>query len=131
YDADILEKERDRVSTEIRDRGMYFFNRNYVTYEIDSNLNSHEVDVYLYVNRQFENVELPGGAQKEPENHHRYNLGNIYILTNYDLTKPDTAAHYDTTFYNGYYFLSPIGLPRTEEGIKDYVKKDALLRAIF
>ena len=54
YDEEVLDKERDRVTSVIRDAGYYFFNRNFITYELDSSLGSHQVDVYLYVSSPYE-----------------------------------------------------------------------------
>jgi len=124
YDVDNLTQERDRITSEIRDSGMYFFSRNYITFDNDSFLNSHQVDVYLYVNRQYENVDASSGITHEPENHHRYNLNKIYVFTNYESgAAANPAPALDTTFFNGYYFVKDTG--------NDYIKKEALLRVLF
>ncbi len=122
YDADVLEKERDRVTSFIRDRGYYFFNRNYIIYELDSSLGSHQVDVFLYVNSQFENAG-PNTQFKSMEKHHRYRLNNIFISPDYNSLNGETSATSDTILLNDYYFLG--------NDSNEYLKKEMLLRFIY
>lgn len=122
YDEDIFEKERERITVELRNRGYYFFNKNYITYDPDSSLNSHEVDVFLYLNRVNENVDQSLNLNLATENHQPYHLNNIYIQTDYNLKEPN-AVPADTSFLNNYYFLSATG--------REQFRKEAILRAVF
>jgi outer membrane protein assembly factor BamA len=78
YDEDVIENERERLTSELRNRGYYFFNKNYITFfDQDSSLNSNQVDIYLYANRLNENVDQSHALELTTENHHPYHLNNI------------------------------------------------------
>ncbi len=123
YDADILDKERSRITTELRNNGFYFFNKNYITYSNDSNLNSHQVDIGLYINRVNENVSEQTLNGKEARNHYQYDLNNIYIQTDYNPQKLDESIATDTIYYKDYIFLATTPYER--------YKKDVILGTIF
>jgi outer membrane protein assembly factor BamA len=123
YDADVMDHERNRVTASIRDYGYYFFNRNYITYELDSTLGSHQVDVYMYVNRQFENVDPATAAEHPQDDHHKYRLNNIYVISNYNSLSGEVEEGLDTVELNDYYFIDHLQ--------RDYLKKESLLRFVF
>ena len=123
YDSDVLDEERNRITAIIRDYGYYYFNRNYVTYELDSSLGSNLVDIYMYVNRQFENVDPITAAEHPQDDHHRYILNNIYIFSNYNSLSDEAPLSMDTTEVDNYYFIDNLE--------RDYLKKVTLLRFIF
>ncbi len=123
YDEDIIEAERERLNSELRNRGYYFFNKNYITFfDQDSSLNSHEVDMYLYVNRLNENVDQSQNLELTTEDHHPYHLNRIYIQTDYNPKEPN-AVPKDTSLYNDYYFLKG-----TEP---EQFRKGVILKTIF
>jgi outer membrane protein assembly factor BamA len=104
-EEDILDKERERLTLEIRDHGYYFFNKNFITFERDSALSNHQVDIYLYVNRQNENIDPELNFKRPVEDHHPYGFSRIYLYTNYDSKNPDKKIAKDTIFYNGSYII--------------------------
>jgi outer membrane protein assembly factor BamA len=105
YDEEIMEKERDRITNDLRDRGYYFFNRNFITIQVDTSLGSRQADIYLYINRVNENVANKNGENYTIYDHSIYHLRNIYIQADYSLRSPNAVPH-DTTISNGYYILS-------------------------
>ena len=52
YDEEQLNLERDRITAAMKDRGFYYFGKNYITYEVDSSLQNHQADVLLYINSE-------------------------------------------------------------------------------
>jgi outer membrane protein assembly factor BamA len=122
YDEDIIEKERERITLDIRNRGYYFFNKNYISFEADSSLNSHEADIYMYADRVNENVDQTLKLNLSPEDHHIYHLNNIFIQTDYNPKEPN-AIPWDTSFTKDTYFLS--------NGEKELFRKEALLRVVY
>ena len=106
YDEDQIDKERDRISTAIKDLGYYFFNKNYITIQVDSSLNNHQTDIYFYINRVNENIDPELIGNHLIENHHSYTLRNIYIQTDFNPKDPSHSIPSDTTLYHGYYILS-------------------------
>ncbi len=123
YDEDIIEAERERLTSKLRNHGYYFFNKNYITFfDQDSSLGSHEVDIYLYVNRLNENVDQSHALELTTEDHHPYHLNNIYVQTDFNPREPN-AVPADTSFYNGYYFLKGKD--------PEQFRRDVILRTIF
>lgn len=47
FNVDVLNAERQRIATSIRQQGYYNFNKEFLTYTADSSLNSHKVNVTL------------------------------------------------------------------------------------
>jgi outer membrane protein assembly factor BamA len=106
YDEEVMEKERDRITNDLRDRGYYFFNRNFITIQIDTALGTHQAEVYLYINRINENVANNNEEIYPILNHSIYHLRNIFIQTDFNIRNPNSNVPLDTTMYNGYYILS-------------------------
>jgi len=49
YDANQLDDERNKISDLLRDNGFYYFNRDFIYFEIDSSLGTHQVDITLKI----------------------------------------------------------------------------------
>lgn len=49
YRVERMEKERERISKMLLDNGYYGFLRQYIYFEVDSALNTHHVDIHLYL----------------------------------------------------------------------------------
>jgi len=97
YDIDILQKERERITNNLKNEGFYNFSKEFINYTIDSALNSNKLDVLI-------NIKNPKLADKEnPDSiiivpHKRYTINNIYIYPDYNSLELNTK--YDTmTFY--------------------------------
>jgi len=105
YDEDVIDNERSRITAELKNRGYYYFNRNYVNVLVDSALGSHQVDLYVTVDRINENSDSIRNPMNKPEDHKIYFLNDIYIQTDYDPANPEASLPTDTTYYDGYNFL--------------------------
>lgn len=106
YDEELLNSERERITSELKDRGFYYFGKNYITYEVDSSLQSHQVDISLYVNSINENVDPATNGYKPVTIHHAFNLQNIYVRTDYNPRDPEGTIPVDTTIVKGIHILS-------------------------
>ncbi len=51
YDADHLDEERNKISELLRDNGFYYFNRDFIYFEIDSSLGANQVDIFLKIKK--------------------------------------------------------------------------------
>ncbi len=123
YDDDVIEKERERITSVLKDRGYYFFNRNYITFQIDTSLGTHQADINLYLNRVNENVSTSISGSDPITDHQTYKLRNIYIQTDYNPKDPSVSVPRDTTLFNGYYILSA--------GKYRVLKDNVLVRNLF
>ena len=115
YDADVLQKERDRISRNMRNQGFFHFSRDYIHFRVDSTLKNHKVNIDILVNNPVNVIRVGRRDSIVTKRHKRYKIDNIYIFPDY-LAMRSTTAKKDTTIYynfeneNGkdtltYYFL--------------------------
>jgi outer membrane protein assembly factor BamA len=83
FNAFELDAERERISEILLNNGYFQFDRNYIYYEIDSSLNSHQMDILIKV-KDFLRVMKPDSSDGHYFSHYRYKINHIYINTNYD-----------------------------------------------
>ncbi|MEO5571081.1 MAG: BamA/TamA family outer membrane protein [Bacteroidia bacterium] len=108
YDRGIIQKDRERITTILKNNGYYFFNQQYIAFQIDSSLKSKKVDVYMTLSNPFEKVK-DTSAGAENKNHVQYSISKIFIRTDYDPLNIYETAVIDTLIFNNYYFLSASG----------------------
>ena len=107
YNEALLQKERDRITTNQLNNGFYYFATEYVRYLVDTNLAGNNVNITLIVTKFSEPVSDVNDSLVY-KNHPRLYLENIYVI-------PETVVDFkgksndiemkDTTFYNGLIIL--------------------------
>ncbi len=102
YDVDILEKEQNRITKELRNNGYFNFTKDYVYYRIDSSLNSTQVDIVIRI-KNF-SVPMMGTDSILEVPHTRFYINSILIQTDYAPKSSNAVS--DTTRLNDYTFLS-------------------------
>lgn len=70
YDQDMLEEERIRVNSIMRNVGYYNFSKEYLYFKVDSTLNSHQVDLYLDVYPARDSLPYP-----------RYKINDVTVIS--------------------------------------------------
>lgn len=81
FDRDVLDKERGRITSLVRRRGYYAFNRDNLTYLADSSFNANAVEVEMLL-KPYRRL-MPDGSIRE-ENHRPYYIDKVSILADYD-----------------------------------------------
>lgn len=80
---DQLDKERDRITAFLKDRGYHFFSKEFIYFDIDSTVGNHEVNLVMGIkNGLKQSQEYPDSLIEVP--HQRYQIGNIIVNTDYD-----------------------------------------------
>lgn len=79
YQVDVIEEERSRLTSSMRDQGYYDFQKEFIYYRIDSTLANNQVSIKQVITSPKEKVvdsttTLP---------HRKYKVRNVYINTNY------------------------------------------------
>lgn len=105
YDTGILQKERERVTTLLKNNGYYFFNHQYLSFKIDSSLKRNQVDIYLIISNPYENISDTTLTAKI-QNHKQFTLNKIYVRTDFDPLNINESKVSDTVNFNNYIFLS-------------------------
>jgi len=113
FDLDVLNAERQRIATFLKDRGYYKFSEEFVSFQADSNFYNHQVDLTINVDDALLNND-----ESEVIAHQKYKIRNYLINPAFktpDLTgdrpeqKLDTLTDKDYTFiYSGKLKYRPV-----------------------
>lgn len=89
YDADKLSLERDRIAGDLGNYGYYYFSADFIRFNIDTALNSHQLDIEVEI---IDPVKSPSGTVDAAvtQAHRRYYINNVYVHTDFDARRPDT-----------------------------------------
>ncbi len=81
FDRNILDEERQRITNLLRNRGFYAFSKEFISYNADSSLMSHAVDLEMILHPY--STKLSEGETLEKP-HSRYYFDHVYIYADYD-----------------------------------------------
>jgi len=98
-----LREERERIDLELKNRGFFYFNNEYIRFRADSTIGDHKVNLYLHVRD-----DAPAAARQ------RYRIGNIYVYPDYAIDRDETDAHADTVQAEAKYIIQHDGRFRPE-----------------
>lgn len=87
FNADALQAERQRISNVLHNNGYFDFDKNYITFRIDSFHQEQKVNLYVDID--------------STKNFPIYNIQDIYILSDVTPGSPNL----DTTMVKGYHFI--------------------------
>jgi outer membrane protein assembly factor BamA len=93
FDFNVLNDERTRITTHLRNMGYFDFRKDYIVFELDTNNVAKEVSIVMSI--------------KEPkpgEWHEKYTINNVYIIGDYSVLDGDSAKR-DTIKYNDFFFI--------------------------
>ena len=91
----LLEGERDRIATMLRNNGYYEFNKNYITFQADTTVAKSRADVVL----KLSNVQKIGlNKDITYVEHTRFYVKDVYIYTNYEGAKAYRDSLYRFSF---------------------------------
>ncbi len=101
-----LQNERDRISSNLRNNGYYFFSPQYISFKIDSSLKSNMVNIYLTIANP-QNIQRDSLVRTDSiQQHHKSTNKEVYIEMEYDPILYKTNTTQDTVKINRYYFIS-------------------------
>jgi outer membrane protein assembly factor BamA len=81
FDRDLLDRERQRITSLLRGRGYYMFNREHLGYQADTAFNSHVTDLEMLLH-PYREVQPDGSVVQKP--HRQYYIQDVKVLTDYD-----------------------------------------------
>ena len=90
YNAFKLDDERDMISEHLKNNGYFYFTKDYIFMEIDTNFNNRRANI----NIRIDNVLNP--STQKTINHKQYKINNIYIYPKGNIANNISA---DTTRY--------------------------------
>lgn len=99
YDTYVLDDERERIATLLRNNSYYNFSLSDIFYIVDTTNTGLSASVEMHIKKI--RIAIPGSADSTTEiQHPRFYIRNIYITPNADNTSP--AKSYDTLAYTYY-----------------------------
>jgi outer membrane protein assembly factor BamA len=124
FDLDILQDERKRIETYLKNQGYYNFTKEFIYFQADSSAKNREVSLFLNLKEYQQRNE---DWNTVSVNHKKYKINKVYVFTNYSqkealAQKEQYFSDLDTTYRNGIYFVS--------KG-DDPLKKKVILHANF
>ncbi len=121
FDVDVLDQERERITSRFRQFGYYNFNKEFLTYSVDSSLNINKVDVTLELRDYLKNANDSINSIIFKQ----YNIRKVVFFTNTDaIIGPNLANRQetDTIRFRDFMLITP------KEKI---IKLDALVQNTF
>lgn len=108
FDLDLLQEERKRIETNLKNKGYYKFNKEFISFQADSSEKSLDVKLKMNINA-FQTRNAENNMVKT--SHKKYLINNVSVFTNFDQKEALTQSDYfskdiDTTFIEGIYFIS-------------------------
>lgn len=98
YDVNILQKERDRITRDLRDDGFFNFSREFIFYQADSSLGSHQIDLELQIRNP--QARIPGRTDTLAQlRHKRFFISNLFISPDFSPFRADTLTPDTFVFY--------------------------------
>jgi len=106
FDIDVLDNQREKIKTEMKNLGYYYFNKDYIKYKVDSTNGKKEISIVLHINNQKIN-DVRNNTSIDGK-HKKYNINdvNIYLSKNYKdkdlnnfktITFKNIQVHFDTS----------------------------------
>ena len=107
FDVDVLQTERVRIESLLRDSGYYAFTRDFVYFEVDSALNKHQVDITLGI-RNYPSTNRRG--QTVHIDHPVYTIRDVHMMTDfnaiaYDENSETESILKDTLVYDSVHLI--------------------------
>lgn len=124
YDVDMMDAERERIVTTLRNNGYFAFARDFIRFSVDTAIGDHKANVKIRILKK--QIKTSDTSWIEAS-HKRYYVRNITVKTIYSTLqlKSDTAA-YDTVSTEGISMLRNI----SREPVLRY-KPEVLTERIF
>ena len=103
YDQDVLQKERDRITTQLNNEGYFLFTRDYIHYAVDTGTYKNKVNITLSIKNYSERYAANSDSLIE-QPHQRFYIKNVYIQPDFISKKLDPVKK-DTTQTGDYFIL--------------------------
>lgn len=89
YNLEVIKTERTRIDAQLKERGFYYFNENYLLVQVDSTVANHEVDLIVKIKN-----DTPQKAKNQ------YSINDIFVYPSFNLRRDTIATRQmDTIHY--------------------------------
>ncbi|MGM0612023.1 MAG: BamA/TamA family outer membrane protein [Bacteroidota bacterium] len=123
YSVEDFKDERERITNFLKNKGYYYFNKNFIEFQVDSTIGNRKLDVYISVNNRVFKAEMYNDSLIALP-HHQYKIQNVYIYPDYDALENEQRT-YDTLRYEHsgkiYHYIHSGELPYKPEHLASFV----------
>ncbi len=116
YNTQDFEDEKERITTHFRNQGVYNFQPNYVTFDLDTLNNNNKVNVNLIIN----DYSFQDKDTTKTEPFKIFKISDVNIYTDYSATNSN-KVFVDSTTYNNFNLYSHSKLKYKPQAITDAV----------
>jgi outer membrane protein insertion porin family len=96
YDLDVFKDERIRIDNDLKEKGYFYFNPDYLILQVDSTIGNHLVDIRIKVK------DIAPDASLKP-----YSVNNINIFPNYTLRRDSVLRNSTPVKYSDFSIYDP------------------------
>ncbi len=123
FDAEKFDDERERITDILRNKGYYYFNKNFIRVKVDSALQGRKINAYLQVNNRVFKAQMYNDSLVSLP-HYKYRVRKVFIYPDYD-AMADESIDYDTLVFqdnkNEYYYLYQDNMPYKPEVLNRFI----------
>lgn len=101
YDTEDFNSERERITTDFRNNGAFYFQQNYVTFDLDTLATPKKINLKTIIKNQ--NITENDTSRTQPFKLYKISKVNIYTDNS---TSKDIGVITDSAFYNGFNLYS-------------------------
>ncbi len=116
YNTEDFNNEKERISTNFRNNGVYHFQPNYVTFDLDTLNNNHKVNVNLII----DDYSYQDQDSTKTEPFKIYKISDVNIYTDYSAMN-NSNIFSDSTSYNNFNLYSHSKLKYKPKAITDAI----------
>lgn len=98
-DINVLDAERQRITTLLMQNGYYKFNKDYISYTADTVRNTYLVDLTLHLGLYKQ------GSEDKPQNHRQYTINKVNFIADYNVLESSALSSIevnDSLHYKGF-----------------------------
>ena len=119
YDSDVLQSERERITTSLKNDGYFYFAKEFISYDVDSAFGSRQLEITMDIrNPVVKSSVYPDSLVGST--HKRYTINNIFIYTDY------SSLNLDTVHYKYYPYWALARRKTSKPSLYTFVYKDTL-----
>jgi len=105
FDRDVLDEERKRIEANLKEKGYYFFSRDFITFTADTSIGGNKVDLVLNIRNRFIRNQF---GDKIVQEYKKYEINKVFIYPSYDpvgFTKLQESNLLDTFNVENQFFV--------------------------
>ena len=100
YNTEIIDQERSRFTTAMRNQGYFYFSKDNIVFEVDSNIDGNLINLKTIIKNP--SIIDPNSDTAVVTFHHKYEIGDITLNTSFNPNykdHPEDSIHFEDLIY--------------------------------